>query len=809
MDTLIRDIRYAARLLRRSPLFTLTAALSIAVGVGVDTTVFSVANALLFRQPVAVRAPERLVDISRPGGGTLIGFISYSEYRSARDRFTAFDGVYAHDLVPKPMSVVSDGIAERVSGNIVTSNYFDVLGVLPAAGRLLHVSDGDAPGSSPYVVLSHRFWSRRFNRDPAVVGRNVTVNGQALTIAGVAAEGFQGTTLLAPDVWLPVSVALNGAMAGGADLLLGGRLKSAVSIAEAQNDVRSVGLALQREDRGSGWDDVQVTPLAAIPADALPVGPFFAILLAAVSLLLAIACANLTSSLLARAAARQGEFAIRTALGAGRHRLVRQLLVETALLFLVGGLGGVGIARALSAAITSLLPSLPLSIDVSFATDWRVFTFALALALAAGLASGLLPALHASQTQIRIETHRLRHAFLVAQVALAIVLVVSAGLLGRALRNAASVDVGYDPRGVQLAAMNLSLAGISQDKAAAFARELRERMQQIPAVASVTVAATVPLGDPIMVLGGMTLPGQPVPERRGSSPALGNAIEPGYFATMQIPIVAGRDFGEADTAASTPVAIVGEATSRRLWPDGGAIGRQIVVYQSMVEAIGGQRTARPSNPVTRTIVGIAKDVKYVSLADATPPPFVYIPLQQRPADSLTLIVRAAGTSSIASEIRATMAALNPSVPVTFRSASDNLLLALLPQRIAATVSGTLGVVGLLVAALGIYGVMAYSVTRRTREIAIRVAVGAAGADVARLILRQGLTLAATGGVIGLVLAAIGSQLLRRLLFGVPPLDPVAFGGTVLLFAAVTLLACYVPTRRATLVDPAEALRQVL
>jgi len=808
METLIRDIRHAARLLRRSPLFTLTAALSIAVGVGVDTTVFSVADAALFRQPVAVRAPERLVDISRPGAGTLIGFMGYSEYLSARYRFTAFDGVYAHDLVPKPMSVVSDGSAERVSGNIVTSNYFDVLGVLPAVGRLLHVSDGDAPGSSPYVVLSYRYWSRRFNRDPAVVGRNVTVNGQALTIAGVAAEGFQGTTLLAPDVWLPVSVALNGAVAGGGDLLLGGRLKAGVYIADAKNDVRSVGLMLQREDRGSGWDDVQVTPLAAIPADALPVGPILATILAAVSLLLGIACANLTSSLLARAAARQGEFAIRIALGAGRHRLVRQLLVETAVLFLVGGLGGVAIARVFSAAIALVLPSLPLPIDVSFATDWRVFTFALALALAAGLASGLLPALHASQTQIRVETHRLRHAFLVAQVALAIVLVVSASLLGRALHNATSVDVGYDPRGVQLATMNLSLAGISQDKAAAFARELRERTRDI-AGTSATVAATVPSGDPIMVLGGMTLPGQPVPERRSSSPSMGNAIEPGYFATMRIPIVAGRDFGDADTAATTPVAIIGEATARRLWPDGGAIGRQIVVYQSMVEAKGAQRTARPSNPITRTIVGVAKDVKYVGLAEATAPSFVYMPLQQQPADNLTLIVRAPGTTAIASEIRAIVSALNPGVAVTFRSASDNLRLALLPQRIAALVSGTLGVVGLLLAALGIYGVMAYSVTRRTREIAIRIAVGAAGADVARLVLRQGVTLAAMGGVIGLVLAAGGSQLLRRLLFGVPPLDPVAFGGTVLLFAAVTLAACYVPTRRASLVDPAEALRHVL
>jgi predicted permease len=637
----------------------------------------------------------------------------------------------------------------------------------------------------------------------------VTVNGQALTIVGVAAEGFQGTTLLAPDVWLPISVALNGALAGGVDLMLGGRLKPGVSIADARNDVRSIGVALQREDRGTGWDDVLVTPVAAIPASAIPVGPFFAIVIAAVSLLLAIACANLTSSLLARAAARQGEFAIRTALGAGRYRIVRQLLVETGLLFLIGGLGGVGIARALSGVIATLLPSLPLPIDLSFATDWRVFAFALALALAAGLPSGLLPALHASRTQIRVETQRLRHAFLVAQIALAIVLVVSAGLLGRALRSATSVDVGYDPNGVQLATMNVSLAGISQQNAAAFARDLRARMRDMPAATGVAVSANVPLGDPIMVLGGMTLPGQPVPERRGSAPALGNAVEPGYFATMRIPIVAGRDFVEGDTASNTPVAILGEATARRLWPGADPIGRQIVVYQGMAEVKGGQRVARPANPVTRTVVGVARDVKYVSLADATPPPFVYMPLQQQPADNLTLIVRAAGTAGMASQIRAAIASLNPSVPVAIRPADDNIALALMPQRIAATVSGTLGIVGLLLAALGIYGVMAYSVARRTREIGIRVAVGAAGADVARLILRQGLTLAATGGVIGLALAAAGSQLLRRLLFGVPTLDPVAFGGTVLLFALVTLLACYVPTRRATLVDPAAALRQTL
>ena len=805
----MRDIRYAARLLCRTPLFTITAALSIAVGVGVDTTAFSVANAVLFRQPAAVRDPRQLVDISRAGGESIVGFLTYGEYRAARSAVTTFSGLYAHDLVPKPMSVIADGAAERVAGNIVTANYFDVLGTLPAAGRLFHGSDDDAPGAGPYVVLSYRYWSHRFNRDPSVVGRNVTVNGQPLTIVGVAAEGFQGTTLLAPDVWLPITVALNGPLAGSVDLMLGGRLKPGVSIADARNDVRSIGVALQREDRGTGWGDVLVTPVAAIPASAIPVGPFFAIVIAAVSLLLAIACANLTSSLLARAAARQGEFAIRTALGAGRYRLVHQLLVETGLLFVIGGLGGVAIARALSAAIATLLPSLPLPIDLSFATDWRVFTFALALALAAGLPSGLLPALHASQTQIRVETHRLRHAFLVAQIALAIVLVVSAGLLGRALRSATSVDVGYDPNGLQLATMNVSLAGISQQNAAAFARDLRARMREMPAVTAVAVSANVPLGDPIMVLGGMTLAGQPVPERRGSSPALGNAVEPGYFATMRIPIVAGRDFGEGDTVSNTPVAILGEGTARRLWPGTDPIGRQIVVYQGLVDVKGGQRVARPANPVTRTVVGVARDVKYVSLADATPPPFVYMPLQQQPADNLTLIVRAAGTAGVASQIRAAIASLNPSVPVTVRPADDNLALALMPQRIAAAISGTLGLVGLMLAALGIYGVMAYSVTRRTREIAIRVAVGAAAADVARLILRQGLTLAATGGVIGLALAAGGSQLLRRLLFGVPTLDPVAFGGTVLLLALVTLLACYVPTRRATLVDPANALRQTL
>jgi predicted permease len=817
--SLLQDLQFGARMLRRHLLFTVTTVLSVGIGIGVDTSVFSVANAVLFRQPTGVVAPERLVDISQSGqGNAIVGFFPYAAYRSVAERVTTFDGLYGHDLVPKPMSVSTDGVAERVSGNVVTASYFDVLGVHAAAGRLFHASDGDQTGTSPYVVLSERYWSRRFGRNPNIVGQQVTINQKPVSVLGVAQAGFHGTTLLSPDVWVPLSVASSGGMAAAPELLLGGRLKPGLSASQAQADLQSAFNAFQRERGSLESAAMRVTPLAAIPGNALPVGPFFALLLAGVSVVLVIACANLTATLLARAISRRQERAVRVALGAARRRVVRQMLVETTLLFCIAGAVGLAIARGLTVLMLPVVAALPLPIELSLPLDWRVFAFAFTLALIAGLLSGLLPALHASGLDLRIQMHeetaagvdrrRLRHTLLVAQIALAIVLVVSAGLLGRALRNAASVDVGYDATGVQLMSFNLSLAGYAPERIAAFARELRARAERLSSAPRAAIAATVPMGDPLMTAGFVTRPGESLPSRNRSAMALGNVVEPGYFATMHIPLVAGRDFTFADRADGEAVAIIGEATAKRLWPGQPAVGRQIVVHQPLVEQQSDGSTNAPMRTMTRTIVGVARDVKYASLADAPAPLFVYVPLEQQPASTLTLIARSRDPR-IASELRAVLASMDSSVPVvTQRAMNDNIALALMPQRIAAAIAGSLGVIGLLLAGLGIYGVIAFSFSRRTRELAIRMALGAERHQVRGMVLGQGLRLTAVGAATGVVLAAAGSQLLRRLLFGVPSLDPPTFVGTILLVAVVALVACYVPARRATSIQPADVLRNL-
>jgi putative ABC transport system permease protein len=505
------------------------------------------------------------------------------------------------------------------------------------------------------------------------------------------------------------------------------------------------------------------------------------------------------------------------AIGADRRQVVRQLLTETALLFLAGGAAGLVIARLVTALLVGLLPALPIQVNVSPDLDWRVFFFAAALSLGAAMLTGVLPARHASRANVTSELSdeaggkrdqkRLRHGFVVAQIALATMLVVAGGLLGRALAAAASVDLGYDPEGVELASFNLSLAGYTPETTAGFSRAVLDRLSMLPGVRSASVAATVPMGDPLFVLAGVTLPGAPPPSPGRRTGALGNLVEPGYFRTLGIPLAAGRDFGSADREGTPAVAIVGEATARRLWPGADAVGKQLVVYQNTVELKDGQPLVRPDAGQVLTVVGVARDVKYASLAEQTPPLFVYIPLAQQPSTNLTLLVRGTDGTSLTSAIRRVMTDVAPNVPITTtRPLTETIALALMPQRMAAILSVSMGLVGTFLAAFGIYGVVAYAVALRTREIGIRLAVGADRADVALMVLRHGTGLALVGIATGLLLAAGASRILGSLLFGVSRLDPIAFGGSVLLFATVTLIACLVPMIRATRVDPVEALR---
>ena len=497
--------------------------------------------------------------------------------------------------------------------------------------------------------------------------------------------------------------------------------------------------------------------------------------------------------------------ALRLAVGANRSRLIRQLLTETLLLFALGAGAGIALARAMTTALMALLPALPMPVHLSLALDWPVVALTCGLALVAALLSGLAPALNASGTDVstvlKDQGHgasarfRLRHAFVVAQVALSLVLVFVGGLFLRALQQASSTDAGFDARGVEVASIDASLGSESEAAGMTFARDLVDRVRQLPGVASVSMAHMLPLANEAMGIG-LSLPGAvPLPGQRSSEIAgNGNIVTPGYFAAMHILLRIGRDFTDQDAPGAPLVAIVGDAAARRLWPGEDPIGKRLIVN-------GGSGSG-----ATVQVVGVAHDVRYRALDFGTVP-FVYLPLRQHYASNLTLVVRSADRRSVASQVRAAVAAVSASPQaVSVRPLDDVIAVALTPQRVGAFVAGSLGLVGVLLAAIGIYGVTAYAVSRRTREIAIRSALGAQRGAVVGLVLRQALSLTAIGCAVGLVLGAVAGQVLSMLLVGVSPLDPATLAGAAGLCMAVALAGCVVPVSRAIRIEASDALR---
>ena len=822
LDDLRWDLGYAARLLRRNPVFALTAALSVAIGIGANTAIFTVANALLFRAPAAVADPDALVDIGRSvKRGNAFNPGSYPDYLDLRERTTTLEGVYASTMFPAGASFAADGEAavERVFLMPVTVNYFSVLGVAPAAGRLFGPQDSEAPGASAIAVLSHRFWLRRFDGDRDVVGRSVRIDGRPFTIVGVAPDGFQGTGFRTSDVWIPitmyapargVSIVTNRA---ASVVIMGGRLKRGVGIDEAAAEVESIGAALEREhpdeDGGKGLRLLSASP---VQGNRAAIAVFLALLTAIVSTVLVVACANLAGVLLARAAARRREIAVRLAIGAGRSRLLRQLVTEALLLFAMGGAAGLAVARVATSTALAALPALPFPIDLDLPLDGRAIAFTTGLSLAAALVCGLVPALQASNIDavagLRDEgigaggRPRLRRAFLAAQIAFSIVLVVVAGLFARALQRVGASSPGFDADGVEIAELDLPVAGYTDATAPLFARDLLDRVRRLPAVESATISSGLPSGFERFTPAAIHTPGDVDPNGRAIFSADWNIVEPGYFSTMRIALVAGRDFTDADRTGSQPVVIVGAGAARRLFPSGDAVG-QIVVQQQTAQPPAPRAEGKPL-----LVVGVAADPTYGTLVDGMTGMFIYVPLQQQYRAGWTkLVVRSRTGASVAHDVRASIRSVNPNVPIgTMRPAGAITSLGLLPQRIAASVAGGLGVFGLLLAAIGIYGVTAYAVARRIREFGVRIALGATRRDIVGLVLREGMGMTILGSIAGLVLAAGAGRLVASLLFGLEPADPATFIGAAVLFAVVGLAACYVPARRATKIDAMEALR---
>ena len=802
----MRNLRVAIRLLARQPLFAFTAIASIAVGIGANTAIFTAVNQLLLARPGGVVDHHRIVDIGRTRNGDGFDTVGYQTYLDVRDRAAGFAGVAGYTLEPRPLSLARENSAERIFGQQVSDNFFDVLGVRPHLGRMFQPGDDRLGVPSRIVVLGHAIWSTRFQSDPAIVGTVLTLNGEPFEVVGVADPAFRATSVIAPDVWVPLT-----AMAPGlADdellrsrrsvwMVMLGRLEDGGGIERAQAGLDAVMTQLTSEHP----DAYANLGLLAKPASRWPglsgiVGGFMSVLMSLVALVLLIACVNLAGMQLARATGRSREIAVRLALGASRRQIVGQLLLESLLLCAAGGAIGYVLGQWMLQGLWSLIPPLPFPLAIDFTPDVRVLLFTAGISLAAGVLTGLAPALQSTKPALvpalkddaRAPARmRLRHIFVGGQLALSIVLLLAALLLLRAFKSAVDIDPGFEPAGVVAASLDLSIAGYTGETAQPFYRAMLDEARAIPGAVDAALAVQTPLEGSSFGMGQVRVP--ELSEEQQFSPDW-NIVSPDFFKALRMPIVAGRPFTEADRDGAARVAIVNERFAERAWPGLDPIGRRVVTDRGELQ-----------------IVGVVRDARLRIIGDP-PEPYFFVPLYQQPFLRTVLFVRhdpSMAPTAIIPPLREAVRRTNPYLPVvSTMDMAEVAAFGLIPQRLAATLAGTLGAAGLLLAALGLYGLMAYAVASRTREIGIRQALGADPRRVIRMFVRQGMKLALIGSTVGIVLGLGVAFAIQGLLFGVSPVDPIALGATVATMLAVGLAASYLPARRAAAVTPLAALR---
>ncbi len=815
------DIRYALRTLRRSPAFTLAAVFTLALGIGANTTIFSVVSAVLLRPPAQVREPERLVQLfTSDYSGPRYGASSYADYLDFREGAAGLSGMAA--FAPSPLNFSTGGAASRVWGEEVSGDYFTVLGVAPVLGRTFVPDAERTRRAEPVAVLSFALWQRAFGADSGVVGREVRVNGYPFTIIGIAPEHFQGSIRgVRADIWVPYVA--RGFLSpgrtlgdGAADMQRGdrgmfviGRLAPGAALATAQASLDAIARRLH-DAYPQYWSDVHgearaVTLVPERDSRVLPqirgaVIGFFGLLMTVVGLMLLICCANVANLLLVRAAGRRREVSVRLALGAGRARLVRQLLTETAVIAILGGAVGLLIAKWAAGLLMAFQPPLPVPVELDISLDGGVLAFTALVAALTGFIAGAAPALGAARLDLvsalkgipsggpRRRRPALRNVLVVSQVATCVILLTMAGLLLRSLRAAQNADLGFDPGGIAIFSTELANQGYGETRGHAFYEELLRRVAVLPSVRAVSLAERTPLGLDYSRRGVGVEGYEPA---RGEDMEFGaNIVGPGYLGLMHIPLERGRDFSETDRAGSLPVAIVNQSFARRFWPGEDPIGKRIRMGDS-----------------AREVVGVAHDSKTRSL-DESPAPYFYLPFLQFYQPNMTLEVRTAGDpAAMIPAVRREIAALDRDLPVQSGTMEDALGLSLLPQRAGATVLGIFSVLGLVLASVGLYGVVAYAVAQRTRDLGIRVALGAESSDIYRVVLGHGVKLTSFGLVIGIVAALILARLAQGVLFGVSSTDPITLGSVAAILAAVAFLASFIPARRATRVDPMVALRE--
>ncbi len=799
MEAIIQDVRYGFRMLLKNRSFTLIAIFALALGIGANTAIFSVVNAVLLR-PLPYYDPARIMTVLHKE----LGPVAPANFFDFREQQSVFESIAAAQYWTA--NLTGRDRPEQINGVQLTADMFHLLGVTPMLGRTF--SDGeDQPGNERVIVLSHRLWQRRFGGDSGLINQQITLDGQSYTIIGVMPKEFQFAPFWATraEMWSPLNLAPRTGDRGGQSLRIFARLKEGVTREQAQAEMEAIGQRLEQRypDSNAGLK-VFVDPLHEVVVGKTR--PALLILLGAVCFVLLIACANVANLMMARATARQKEIAVKTALGASRSRIVRQLLTESVMLATAGGVAGLFLASWGISGLLALSPAnLPRAQTISL--DGYVLCFTLAISVLTGLVFGLVPALQASKLNLneslkeggRSSTegrrrNRVRRLLVVSEIALALVLLVGGGLMIRSFLRLQSVDSGFNPRNVLT--MIVSLAGSEHStgpKRAAFFNQLIERVESLPGVESASAINHLPLAGDLWGLG-FRIEGRPAPLPGEGPVGVYRIVRPNYFKTMGATLVAGRDFTERDNETADGTVIINEAMARRYWPDEDPIGKRIDL------------SGEESRP--REIVAIIKDVKQGDWA-AKPRPEMYLPhLQTTSPRYLTLVVRTGSEPlKLATAVQSEVWAIDKNLPVSeIMSFEQAISASIAQQRFNMLLLGIFAAVALLLAVVGIYGVMSYSVTQRTHEIGIRMALGARASDVLKMIVGQGMTLVAIGIGVGLVGAFLLTRLMESLLFGVSVTDPLTFIAISTILAGVALGACFVPARRATKVDPMIALR---
>lgn len=817
MRTLVQDVRYALRMLRKNPGFTAVAVLTLALGIGATSTIFTFVNGALLRPLPGIADPGRMVTLGTSVGTGGFDNSSSPNLRALREQNTVFSDIAAEHR-PLPLSIAAGSTADRVEGALVTPNYFGTLGVRVAQGRGFLATD-DVNGNAPATaVISYGLWSRRFARDPGVIGKDLRVNGTSMTIVGVTEPGFIGASRASVvDVWVPMSAA-RAVLPSWIDvdetqrqsmwewLALYGRLKPGVLLSQADAQLQTIAARMRNSDPDlaqASFHWVIAPGLGLSPDEHKNLTTIARILFGVAALLLLLACANVSNLLLARAAGRTHEMTVRLAVGAQRRRLVRQLLTESVMLALFGGAAGLGISYWAAAGLASFFAGsdrFALAVDLS--PDWRVLTFAFAVSAVSGILFGIAPALRSARrdlvTDLRESVRvaprrsRLRALLVVAQMALSLVLLAGAGLLLRTVWNFARVQPGFDTHDLKLMSIEPTLTRTYTDaQLRDFYARLLLRVQALPGVEGATLARLAPVNAHGWGVNAK-FPAKPNDPNHGLQY---NTVAPNYFAMMGIPLVRGRDFSPQDSATAPRVLVINETMARTIWPGEDPVGQQVVIADETVP---------------RQVIGVVPDVKYRSLVEK-PRPFIYLPTSQPyplPDAPTVIHVRTRlPLASIAPAVQREISALGPTLPLfEVKTISEQIADSYWTQRVTGMLVAIFAMLALVLGMAGMYSVMAYVVAERTREVGIRMALGARATDVLRLMAGQGAGMLALGIAAGTAGSLAATRFLDTLLFGVPQRDPVTLAAAVGVLGAAGILASYIPARRATRVDPMVALR---